>query len=71
MAEPQDSQQSVADDPTASTSTVAVADLRRIYSLFNIEIAESYESLDELILHTADQWRELIDYRFHRIYRPQ
>ena len=60
MAEPNDSGQSAADDPTASTSTVAVADLRRIYSLLNIEITESYESLDELILHTADQWRELM-----------
>ena len=61
MAEPDDSEQSVADDPTASTTTVAAADLRRTYSLLNIEIAESYESLDELIVQTTSQWRELVD----------
>ena len=60
MAEPNDSEQSVADDPTAATTTVAAADLRRIHRLLNIEIAESYQTLDELIDHTADQWRELV-----------
>ena len=60
MTEPYDSEQSVADDQTASTNTVAAADPRRVYSQLNIEIAESYESLDELTFHTADQWRELV-----------
>ena len=60
MAEPNDSEQSVADDQTAATTTVATADLRRIHRLLNIEIAESYQTLDELIDHTADQWRELV-----------
>ncbi len=60
MAEPIDSEQSLADDPTAATTTVAAADPPRIHRLLNIEIAESYESLDELIDHTADQWRELV-----------
>ena len=60
MTEPYDSEQSVADDPTAATTTVAAADLPRIHRLLNIEIAESYQTLDELIDHTADQWRELV-----------
>ena len=71
MAEPNDSEQSVADDPTASTSTVADVYPRRTYSLLNIEIAESYESLDELILHTADQWHELITTDFTEPTVPQ
>ena len=71
MAELNDSGQSVADDPTASTSTAAAADPRRTYSLLNIEIAESYESLDELILHTADQWHELITTDFTEPTVPQ
>ena len=61
MAEPNDSGQSVADDPTASTSTVAAVDLRRSYRLLTLEIAESYETLDELIVQTTSQWRELVD----------
>ena len=60
MTEPYDSEQSVADDPTAATTTVAAADPPRIHRLLNIEIAESYQTLDELIDHTADQWRELV-----------
>ncbi len=60
MAEPYDSEQSVADDRTAATTTVAAADPPRIHRLLNIEIAESYQTLDELIDHTADQWRELV-----------
>ena len=60
MAEPYDSEQSVTDDPTAATTTVAAADPPRIHRLLNIEIAESYQTLDELIDHTADQWRELV-----------
>ena len=31
------------------------------YRLLNLEIAESYETLDELIDHTAEQWPELVD----------
>ena len=60
LAEPYDSEQSVTDDPTAATTTVAAADPPRIHRLLNIEIAESYQTLDELIDHTADQWRELV-----------
>ena len=61
MAEPNDSGQSVADDQTESTTTVAVVDSRRSYRLLTLEIAESYETLDELIVHTTNQWRELVD----------
>ena len=61
MAEPNDSEQSVADDQTAATTTVAAVDSRRSYRLLTLEIVESYETLDELIVHTADQWRELVD----------
>ena len=61
MAEPDDSGQSVADDQTAATTTVATVDSRRSYRLLTLEIAESYETLDELIVHTTNQWRELVD----------
>ena len=61
MAEPDDSGQSVADDQTESTTTVAAVDSRRSYRLLTLEIAESYETLDELIVHTTNQWRELVD----------
>ena len=61
MAEPNDSRQSVADDQTESTTTVAVVDSRRSYRLLTLEIAESYETLDELIVQTTSQWRELVD----------
>ena len=70
MAEPDDSGQSVADDQTAATTTAAVADPPRIHRLLNIEIAESYQTLDELILHTADQWRELVATDFARFIVP-
>lgn len=61
MAEPSDSEQSVADDQTAATTTVAAVDSRRSYRLLNLEIAESYETLDKLIVQTTSQWRELVD----------
>ncbi len=61
MAEPNDSEQSVADDQTAATTTVATVDSRRSYRLLTLEIAESYETLDELIVQTTNQWRELVD----------
>ena len=61
MAEPNDSEQSVADDQTAATTTVAAVDSRRSYRLLTLEIAESYETLDELIVQTTNQWRELVD----------
>ena len=60
MAEPNDSGQSVADDQTAATTTVAAVDSRRSYRLLTLEIAESYETLDELIVQTTNQWRELV-----------
>lgn len=58
-----DSEQGVADDQTEATTTVAAVEVRRSYSPLNLEIAEGYESLDGLIDHTTEQWRELVDGR--------
>ncbi len=55
-----DSEQGVADDQTEATTTVAAVDTRRSYSRLNLEITDSYESLDELIDHTTRQWREIV-----------
>ena len=71
MAEPDDSGQSVADDQTAATTTVATVDSRRSYRLLTLEIAESYETLDELIVHTTNQWRELVAPDFAGFLVPQ
>ncbi len=56
-----DSEMGGADDQAEATTTVAAVDTRRSYRLIQLEIAESYETLDELINHTTEQWRELVD----------
>ena len=71
MAELNDSGQSVADDQTAATTTVAAVDSRRSYRLLTLEIAESYETLDELIVQTTNQWHELITTDFTEPTVPQ
>ena len=60
MATSDDSEQSVTEEQTESTTTATTVDPPRIHTLLNIETAESYESLGQLIDHTADRWRELV-----------
>ena len=60
MAASDDFDPSLMEQLPEATTTVTAVDQRRSYSRLVLEIAESYETLGELIDHTADQWREVV-----------
>ncbi|MCQ3806455.1 MAG: hypothetical protein OXB92_01300 [Acidimicrobiaceae bacterium] len=48
------------DDQAEATTTVAAVTTHRGYRLIQLEIAESYETLDELIEQATERWRDLV-----------
>ncbi len=59
-----DSELDGADGQAEATPTAAAVDIRRGYRLIQLEIAESYETLGELIDQATEQWRELVATHF-------